>query len=110
MGLEVAFQSIALRSTCESPARAKREFGNNAAYALRRYLADLEAVESVAELMEMGLEFENCGLKVGLIRFELSEGRYLYCEVNHQQVPMTGETVDWAKVFRLKIVHIGGDL
>lgn len=110
MGLEVAFRTIELRSTCESPARAKRELGETAAVALRRYLADLEAIETVAELMEIGLEFENCGLKLGLIRFELSDGRYLYCEVNHQHVPMNGETVDWAKVYRLKVIHIGGNL
>lgn len=110
MGLEVAFQSIKLRSTCESPARAKRELGDLAAAALRRYLADLEAVDAVAELVDMGLGFENCELKVGLIRFELGEGRYLYCEVNHQHVPMKGEAVDWAQVSRLKIIHIGGDL
>lgn len=110
MGLEVAFRSKELRSTCESPARAKRELGDSAAAALRRYLADLEAVETVAELVEMGLDFENCGSKVGLIRFGLSEGRHLYCEVNHQHVPMSGETVDWTKVSRLKVIHIGGDL
>ncbi|MDI1260830.1 hypothetical protein [Aquabacterium sp.] len=77
---------------------------------MRRYLADLEAVETVAELVEMGLEFESCGLKVGLIRFGLSERQYLYCEVNHQNVPMSGEAVDWAKVSRLKVIHIGGNL
>jgi len=110
MGLEVAFQSKELRSTCESPARAKRELGDGAAAALRRYLADLEAVETVAELVEMGLEFENCGSKVGLIRFDLSEGRHLYCDVNHHHVPMNGEAVDWTKVTRLKVIHIGGNL
>jgi len=110
MGLEVAFRSKELRSTCESPARAKRELGDSAAATLRRYLADLEAVEAVAELVEMGLEFESCGSKLGLIRFGLSEGRHLYCEVNHQHVPMSGETVDWAKVSRLKVIHIGGEL
>ena len=110
MGLEVAFRSKELRSTCESPAKAKRELGEGAAAALRRYLADLEAAETVAELVEMGLDFENCGSKVGLIRFGLSEGRHLYCEVNHQHVPMSGEAVDWSKVSRLKVIHIGGDL
>lgn len=110
MGLQVAFRTKELRSTCESPARARREHGDSAAAALRRYLADLEAVETVAELVEMGLEFESCGVKVGLIRFELSEGQHLYCEVNHQHVPMSGEAVDWARVSRLKVIHIGGSL
>ena len=110
MGLEVAFRSRELRSTCESPTRAKRELGDAAAAALRRYLAYLEAVETVAELTEMGLEFEHCGSKVGLIRFGLSNEQHLFCEVNHHHVPMSGEAIDWAKVTRLKVVHIGGDL
>lgn len=110
MGLEVAFRSIELRSTCESPARAKRELGQNAAADLRRFLADMEAVETVVELLEIGLEFESWGVQVGTIRFGLSEGQYLYCQVNHQNVPMNGNTVDWTKVSRLKIIHIGGDI
>lgn len=110
MGLGVAFRTIELRSTCESPSRARRELGAAAAAALRRHLADLEAVETVAELIDVGLEFENCDLKLGRIRFELSDERYLYCEVNHQSVPMNGESVNWNKVCRLKIIHIGGDL
>lgn len=110
MGLEVAFRSKELRSTCESPARARRELGSGPAAALRRYLADLEAVETVAELAEIGLEFEDCEQKVGLIRFDLSEGQHLYCQVNHHHVPMNGEAVDWAKVTRLKVVQIGGNL
>lgn len=110
MGLEVAFHSRELRTTCESPARARRELGQAASVALRRHIADLEAVETVAELLEIGLDFQNCGSKVSLIRFDLSEGIHLYCEVNHHHVPMNGESVDWAKVTRLKVVHVGGEL
>lgn len=110
MGLEVAFQSKELRSTCESPARARRELGDSAASILRRYIADLEAVETVAELVEIGLEFESCGSKMGLIRFRLCERQHLYCEVNHQHIPISGEVVDWTKVSRLKVVRIGSDL
>lgn len=110
MGVEIAFGSKELRSTCESPARAKRELGEVAAIALRRCLADLEACESVAEVVEVGLDFDDCEAKVGLIRFKLSEDMHFYCEVNHRHVPMNGEAVDWAKVTRLKVVHIGGGL
>lgn len=107
MGLEVAFQSRELRSVCESPARAKRELGELASAALRRYLADLEAVETVAELSEMGLSFENCAKKIGAVRFPLGDGLYLNCEVNHRSVPRNGEQVDWTKVMRLKVTSIG---
>ena len=107
MGLEVAFQSRDLRGICESPARAKRELGEAAGAVLRRHLADLEAVETVAELFEMGLGFENCAHKLGLVRFQLDDDLYLYSEVNHRNVPMNGEQVDWTKVTRLKVVHVG---
>lgn len=107
MGLEVAFQSRELRSTCESPARAKRELGEAAGAALRRHLADLEAVETAAELLEMGLGFEDCARKLGLVRFHLNDDLYLYCEVNHRILPMSGERVDWTKVTRLKVVNVG---
>ena len=110
MGLEVAFRSVELRSTCESPARAKRELGDDAAAVLRGYLADLEAVETVAELLAMTLGFEVCEGVFGRIRVLLSEEQYLYCEVNHQHVPTSEGQVNWALVSRLKIIHIGGSL
>lgn len=110
MGLEIAFQSKQLRAICESPAKAKRELGDSAASNLRRHLADLEAVETVAELSEIGLEFERYGDKLGSIRFGLGGGRHLYCDVNHHHMPMNGEAVDWTKVTRLKVIQIGGEL
>ena len=109
MGLEIAFRSKELRTTCESPTRARRELGGKASLALQRHLADMDAVETVAELIAMGLGTENCAQKHGMLRFHLSEGLYLYCEVNHHNVPMNGETVDWAQVTRLKVARIGSD-
>ena len=55
----------------------------------------------------MGLGFENCAHKLGLVRFQLDDDLYLYSEVNHRNVPMNGEQVDWTKVTRLKVVHVG---
>ena len=109
MGLEIAFDSRELRTTCESPVRAKRNLGERASLALQRHLADMEAVESVSELLEMGLGIENCEQEQGMLRFYLSEGLYLYCEVNHHRVPMSGITVDWAQVTRLKVIRIGSN-
>lgn len=107
MPLEIAFQTRELRATCESPTRAKRELGESESRALRRVLADMNAVEVVAELFEMGLETESCTQGHGVLRFQLSEVVSLYCNVNQQSVPMNGETIDWAQVTRLKVVHIG---
>lgn len=107
MPLEIAFRSKELRNTCESPARAKRELGEAASAALRRWLADMDAVDTVGELFELDLEIENCAQEHGMLRFLLSDGLYLYCEVNHQSVPMAGELVDWGQVMRLKVARFG---
>lgn len=107
MPLEIAFQTKELRATCESPARAKRELGESGSEALCRLLADMNAVEAVAELFEMGLEIESCTQRQGMLRLQLSEVVSLYCNVNQQNVPINGETIDWSRVTRLKVVHIG---
>lgn len=107
MPLEIAFQTRELRATCESATRAKRELGELESKALRRVLADMNAVEAVAELFEMGLEIENCAQGLGMLRFQLSEAISLYCNVNQQVVPINNETIDWAQVTRIKVVHIG---
>jgi len=107
MPLEIAFQTRELRATCESPAKAKRELGEPGSKALRRVLADMNAVETVAELFDMGLEIENCTKEQGMLRFQLSEGLNLFCNVNQQSAPMNGGTIDWTQVTRLKVARIG---
>lgn len=108
MPLEIAFQTRELRATCESPTRAKRELGEPGGKALSRTLADMNAVETAAELFEMGMEIDNCSLERGMLRFRLCEGLNLYSCANQQIVPTNGKTIDWAQVTRLKIVRIGG--
>lgn len=108
MPLEIAFQTRELRATCESSTRAKRELGEPGSKALRRALADMNAVENVAELFEMELGIETCTQEHGMLRFQLSEELSLYCHANQQSVPMTGETIDWAQVTRLKVIRIEG--
>lgn len=107
MPIEIAFQTRELRATCESPTRAKRELGESGSKALRRVLADMSAVDTVAELFDMGLGIESCTQGHGMLRFQLNEVLSLYCNANQQGVPMSGETIDWAQVTRLKIFCIG---
>lgn len=109
MSLDIAFLTRELRATCESPTRAKRELGESGSKTLFRALADMNAVDTVAELFEMGLGIESCTQEHGMLQFQLGQGLSLYCHANHQRTPMNGETVDWAQVTRLKVVQIGGD-
>ena len=106
MPLEISFQTRELRATCESPTRAKRELGEPGSKALRRALADMNAVDSVAELFEMGIGIENCTQEQEMLRFQLSEELSLYCHANQQSVPMNRETIDWTQVTRLKLIRI----
>lgn len=69
----------------------------------------MNAVDTVAELLDLGLAIETCARDHGVLRCQLSEGLYLYCEVNHQNVPMNGEMVAWGQVMRLKVVRLGGE-
>lgn len=69
----------------------------------------MNAVDSVAELFEMGIGIENCTQEQGMLRFQLSEELSLYCHANQQDVPMNGEAVDWVQVTRLKVIRIGGE-
>jgi hypothetical protein len=107
MSLEIAFQTKELRAICESPTRAKRELGEASSKALQRMLADMNAVETVAELLEMGLGSEHCAQEHGMLRFPLNEGLSLYCNANQQSLPMNGESIDWVQVSRLKVIRIG---
>jgi hypothetical protein len=107
MSLEIAFQTKELRAICESPTRAKRELGEASSKALRRLLADMNAVESVAELLVMGLGSENCAQEHEMLRFHLNEETSLYCDANQQSMPINGNSIDWFQVSRLKVIRIG---
>ncbi|MGY0202000.1 hypothetical protein [Leptothrix sp. BB-3] len=107
MTLEIAFHTRELRAICESPTRAMRELGEASGKALQRTLADMNAVETVAELLEMGLGSEHCAQEHGMLRFHLCEGLNIYCNANQQSIPMNGGSIDWTQVSRLKIIRIG---
>ena len=109
MGLVIAFGSPGLRKTCMSPARARRELVEEAASTLQRCLADMEAVDSASELVEMGLGIADCVEYPAVLRFRLAEGVYLHCKVNHRHVPRDGDAVDWSQVTRLQVTEIRSD-
>lgn len=109
MPIEISFQTRELRATCESPSRAKRELGESPSKVLRRALADMNAVDTVSELFDIGLGIENCTDGHAMLRLELSEMTFLYCNANQHNVPMNGKSIDWTQVTRLKVVRIGSD-
>lgn len=108
MPLELAFLTKDLRATCESPARARRELGEGAAAALRRVLAEMEASDSVEELLGLGVDV-SCEEAPGVIRIELVDGVSVYCSVGSVS-QVENHRIDFSSVTRLKFVRIGGAL
>jgi hypothetical protein len=102
--LEIAFDSKALRETCEIEASAEAQIGKAAARALKHRLADLFAVASPQELLAgrpRVLQDQD------VMSVELSDGYRLIFEPNHLNNPMTAEMrTEWTRVNRIKLLRI----
>ena len=106
--LELAFNSKELRSVCEHEATAKGALGAEIAEALRRRLADLRAATSIADLIVGNPHTVEVGSKNYLV-IHLFRSHQIVLEANHPKNPLTDSgQLDWAKVSRIKITHVGG--
>ena len=107
--MELAFESKELRSICEHGATAKDELGAEVAEVLRARLADLRASTSVKDLIvgnPHSVEFEGTSYFV----VDICQGYQIVLKANHPENPLTGtDRIDWAKVSRVKVTHIGGE-
>jgi hypothetical protein len=107
--LELAFDSRALRTICESEAQAKDKYGTAVAEILKHRLADLCAATSIKDLL-VGQPRSMEGTDGLWMVLDLCKGyRMAFC-ANHPKNPLT-ETgqIDWAKVSRVKIMQIERD-
>ena len=107
--MELAFESKELRSICEHGATAKDELGAEVAEVLRSRLADLRASTSIDDLIvgnPHALEFG--GITYFIV--DLCQGYQVILKANHPENPLTDSSqIDWAKVSRVKVTHIGGE-
>ena len=108
--MELAFESMHLRSICENEANAKDELGAEVAEVLKRRLADLRAARSINDLITGNPRIRNVGHIEHLV-VDLRDGSYIILEANHPKNPLT-ETgkLDWPKVSRIKVTYIGSEL
>ena len=107
MGLELAFDTLELRSICESPTKAKRKLGDLASRDLRHRLADMRAAESASTLIEMGWASESGTRGSPSLRISLTGTMYVICQPNHGRLPLLKGRVDWTHVTRLRVTSIG---
>jgi len=104
--VNLAFETLAIRTLCECQSQAERAFGLKAAARLRERLADIRAAESVTELVA-GRPREIQGGRHRHYAVDLANGyRMVFC-ANHVRIPVD-ETyrVDWSRVTRVKILKI----
>ena len=90
---------------CENEAAAIRELGAECAGALKRRLADLRAVENVAELVAGRPRKASNSDKDLMI--DLSDSFVLVLHANHTPIPrIDSGGVDWSRVSRVKLLRI----
>jgi hypothetical protein len=106
--VELSFQTAELREICENREVAVEHLGIQAALQLAQFLADILAVETVAELEGLypDLVFER-STAARLLRF--GTGHLLVFRSGHLSTPMTSGHPDWTKVSRIRIIALEAD-
>jgi hypothetical protein len=104
--LEITFQTAKLREICEKRALATAEFGYAAARELAERLADVEALDTVAELFEL-LGEAICNRSATEKSIRLDCGFHIIF-VSAHPLPRgtTLKSTDWKKTTRIKITAI----
>lgn len=104
--MEIAFQSRLLRDCCESEDMLEARFGEEAAAAIIRRLADLRAATTIADLA-VG---NPCELDAGTnptLCIDLADGYRVLLRANHLNLPRTSTgALSWPEITRLKVISI----
>lgn len=107
--MEIAFATRTIRKLCESEKKASAILGDAVATKLKNRLADLAAATCVDELV-VGNPRKLSGEWNGRFMLDLPKNHSIVMVVNHEPIPITVEgDIDWRRVFRLKILHIGAN-
>lgn len=104
--VNLAFETLAVRTHCECQSKAERAFGIRVASSLRERLADIRAADAVTDLIA-GKPREIEGGRQRRYAVDLASGyRLVFC-ANHNRIPANeANRVDWSRVTRVKILKI----
>lgn len=101
--MELAFDSRALRTMCESETVAKRNLGTKVAETLKHRLGDLRAATSINEVIVGQPRLLDAEQMV----IDLCDGYHIIFSANHPKKPISEDgALDWTKVSRVKILRI----
>ena len=103
--MEISFENKNLRQLCESQNKAKTQLGKALAIRLKTFLADLDVIENVNELISgriYSVKLEN-----NILIIEPSNDLKITFSANHINLPLSADDkVDWSRVTRIKIIEI----
>ncbi len=103
--MELAFDSRALRTICESETIARRNLGTKVAEILKHRLGDLRAATSINEVIVGEPRLLDAANEQMVI--DLFDGYQIIFSANHPKKPVLGDgALDWTKVSRVKILRI----
>ncbi len=104
--VNLAFDTLALRTLCECQSKAERAFGLRTAARLRDRLADIRAADFAAELVA-GRPREIEGGRHRFLALDLADGYRLVLCANHARIPVhETNRVDWSRVTQVKVLKI----
>jgi hypothetical protein len=104
MGMDIAFQTRALRDLCEDDLRLIARFGKDAATQIVARMADLRATESIQELVAAGLCLT---LQDGRLASSIAAGWRIILAPNHlQRRHASLPPLPWSQVTRVKVMAI----
>lgn len=102
--MDISFASKKLAKLCADPREATKALGAYSARKLRSRLADLQAADTVAELVA-GRPHPLSGSRAGQFALDLAGGQRLVFRAARQEASTTG--ADWKRITAIEIVFIG---
>ena len=105
--MEITFGSRKLQKLCEQQAEANKKLGTACARKLRSRLADLDAANSVQDLVA-GRPHPLQGKRAGQFALDLQGAKRLVFDSANDPVPRKEDgSINWSKVTRIRIVFLG---
>jgi proteic killer suppression protein len=105
--MEITFGDAKLKKLCEQQAVAQKQLGQACARKLRSRLADLNAVNSVRDLVA-GRPHPLKGDLAGQFALDLQGAKRLVFKSANDPIPYKDDgSIDWSKVTHVCIVFIG---
>ena len=104
--MDIAYNSKALRDLCEDVELAEAKFGRAISSTLLDRLADIDAADTVDDLIAGQLAISKVG-KREVLTISLGGGFAIFLEANHNEIPTNkrGE-VKWGRIRRLQLLKI----